>query len=127
MLSTLASELVRSPRNRGPLEGATHRGVTGIPGDGPYVEIWLVVDSAVITNAAYRTHGCPSSMAASSMICELARGRECSKLLELTSPDLLLVLGGLPEGKEQFAAMAVQAMHEACQNAMTGPEASVEN
>lgn len=110
MLSAVASDHVQRPRNQGLLEGATHYGLSGSPGDGPYVELWLEVRNGTIDRAAYRTHGCPSSVAASSLLCRLSAGRELEKIQALTGDELLLVLGGLPEGKERFAFMAVEAM-----------------
>jgi NifU-like protein involved in Fe-S cluster formation len=110
LLSAVAADHVQRPRNQGPLESATHYGVSGSPGEGPYVELWLEVREGTIRRAAYRTHGCPSSVAASSLLCQLAAGREMAKMMELTGDELLLVLGGLPEGKERFAHMAVEAL-----------------
>lgn len=50
------------------------------------------------------------------MVCELVTGRAVEKARLLTSQDLLLVLGGLPEGKEHFAGMAVAALGAATAN-----------
>ena len=113
MLSALASEHVANPRNRGPLSDFTHYGVAGSPGGGPYVEIWLITKDNCITSATYETHGCPSSVAASSVLCTLATGRDMEKMKNFDSRDLLLVLGGLPEGKEEFAEMAICAFSAA--------------
>ena len=116
MLSPLAAEHVHNPRNVGPLEGATHQAACGSPGDGPYVVIWLEVEDEKIMRAAYSTHGCPSSVAASSMACQIATGRTLAQARLLTGDDLLLILGGLPEGKERFAHMAAKALLNATEN-----------
>ena len=55
------------------------------------------------------------STAAASLLCELATGRKVERVLDLTGEDLLRVLGGLPEGKEPYAKMAVEAMRAALQ------------
>ncbi len=91
------------------MDGASY-GVAGSPGDGPYVEIWAKVEDGRVLDASFRTPGCPSSTAAASMLCELAIGREASKLAALTAEDLLAVLGGLPEGREAYAQMSVDAL-----------------
>lgn len=111
-LSPIAADHVHRPRHRGPLENAAY-GVSGVPGDGPYVEIWARVESGVVREAAFRTPGCPSSTAAASMLCELAEGREAARVASLTGEDLLAVLGGLPEGKGSYAEMSVEAMRRA--------------
>lgn len=40
-------------------------------------------------------------------------GREALKVSDLTGEDLLRVFGGLPEGKEAYARMSVEAMRKA--------------
>jgi NifU-like protein involved in Fe-S cluster formation len=112
MLSPLAADHIHHPRHRGPLVDASY-GVSGVPGDGPYVEIWARVEDGIVREAAFRTPGCPSSTAAASMLCELAEGREAARVVELTGEDLLTVLGGLPEGKGDYARMSVEAMNRA--------------
>lgn len=53
MLSSIAADHVQRPRNAWPLEGATHTGLSGSPGDGPHVQIWLFIDGEVIRKATY--------------------------------------------------------------------------
>jgi NifU-like protein involved in Fe-S cluster formation len=109
-MSTLAMEHVQRPVHRGPLEGATHYGVSGSPGDGPYVQIWLKISGGTIEKAAFKTPGCPSSTAAAGVLCTLVTGREPDKAKELSADELLLVLGGLPEGKGHYADEAIEAL-----------------
>jgi hypothetical protein len=47
------------------------------------------------------------------MLAQLATGRDLDKLLTLESSELLLVLGGLPEGKEYYAELAIKALRSA--------------
>ena len=110
MFSELAQRAISSPVNRGPLEGATHYGHSDTPGDGPYVQIWLIVEGGVIRQAAFKSPGCPSSTAAAGVLCTLLTGREVAKALELTSQDLVAVVGDLPEGKGHYVDRAVKAL-----------------
>ena len=115
-LSALAVEHLARPRNRGPLPNATHRGLGGNePGDGPFVQIWLIVENGVIRQAAFQSHGCPSSIAAASVLCMLVTNRELEKAVTLTPAELIVVMGGIPEGKEIYAAMAIEALYAACE------------
>lgn len=109
MLSSRVAEYVQHPRNIGPLEGARY-GVSGVPGEGPHVEVWIRIEGGLIVEAAYRTHGCPASIASGSCLCDLIRGRTPERARLLTADDLRLVLGGLPDGRGHFADMAIQAM-----------------
>jgi nitrogen fixation NifU-like protein len=113
MLSEFALRFVHSPLNRGPLEGATHYGESDQPGEGPYVQIWLVVEDGVISKAAFKSPGCPSSIASAGVLCALVTGREVEKALSLTAEDLLAVVGELPEGKGHYVDRALKALSEA--------------
>lgn len=118
-LSALAAEHVSCPRNVGPLDGATHDGIAWapwmMPGDGPYIKLWLTVDPASlrITATAYQANGCPSSIACGSMVAQVLSGRSVEEAMRLEPKDLCLLLGGLPEGKEYCAEMAVSALRQA--------------
>jgi NifU-like protein len=112
MLSSKVAEYVQHPRNIGPLEGASY-GVSGVPGEGPSMQMWLRIEGGRIVDAAYRTHGCPSSIASGSCICDLVRGRTLEQAGRLTADDVRLFLGGLPEGKGHFADMGVEALRRA--------------
>ena len=81
-----------------------------MPGEGPYVRLWLTIQDGIIKKVGYECNGCPSSIAASSMVAQLATGRSMQQLSLLEPSDLLLILGGLPEGKEHYAELAVQAL-----------------
>lgn len=113
MLSPHAAAHVHSPRNAGPLQGATHIGIGGTPGEGPYVRLWLLISDGIIQKASYECNGCPSSIAASSVAAQLLTGRQIGKAKLLESKDLLLILGGLPEGKDYYADLAVEALQNA--------------
>lgn len=95
MLSAIAAQHVSSPRNAGKINDATHVGVGGVPGDGPYVRLWLTIQDATVKKVGYECNGCPSSIAASSMVAQLATGRSLQQISLLEPSDLLLILGGL--------------------------------
>jgi len=105
-----------SPRFEGPLPDATHTGVAGSPGDGPYMEMWFELRDGVIRHAAYRTYGCPAAIACGSMTAQVATGRTIEQVLRLTPRDITLILGGLPKGKEHCPQLCVKALHSAFGN-----------
>lgn len=114
--SDLALDHIARPRNRGEMPDADRNGQSGSPGEGPYVQIWLKLDGERIAAASYETNGCPSSVACASMVCELAKEREMRRLVGLEPKDLITVLGGLPEGKEMYASLAVGALRNALED-----------
>ena len=98
-MSATFTDHVRRPRNNGPLTAATSTGRYGSPGGGPYMTLWLALEGDRIRHASFETYGCPSAIACGSMLTELVAGRTVEEALRLEANDLVLVLGGLPEGK----------------------------
>jgi nitrogen fixation protein NifU and related proteins len=115
MYSSKAQEHFHQPRRVGPLEGATHTGTAGTPGEGPYVMLWLRVEDEVIAAAAYKTFGCPAAIASASMLAELVEGKRVSEALELDEMTLTRALDGLPEGKDHCPRLAIQALQQTFQ------------
>lgn len=116
MLSQIAQEHVAIPRNAGRLESANAKGQAGIPGDGPYMVLWLQIEKGVIKRASYECNGCPSTIACASMTAQIITGRTLEQARSLTPQDLVLLLDGLPEGKGHCAEMALTAL----QNSLGG-------
>lgn len=114
MLSAIAARFASNVHLRGPMEDATHVGVSGVPGDGPYIKFWFRLSDNRILKASFDCNGCPSSLACSGLIAEIAQGREIEKLKLLTEGEILLLIGGLPEGKEYYAEVAVKALLNIC-------------
>ncbi len=106
----------RRPRNVGPLEDAI-MGESGQEGDGPFVKIWVRIENGVIQKAAYRTYGCPACIACSSLVAELVSGRTTEIAALIEPKDVILILGGLPAGREHCAQMAVAALRRALEAA----------
>lgn len=102
-----------NPRNSGKIDCATHHGIAGAPGEGPYVELWFCVREGTVEAASYETFGCPAAVACASLVVQLAKGRTISWVLSVEEKDLTTLLGGLPEGKEHCPLLAVQAARDA--------------
>lgn len=113
MLSPTVIDHFYSPRNSGVLEEATHHGVAGSPGDGPYVILHFQVAGSTILKASYETYGCPVVVTCASLIAELFTGKSVEQALLLDSHDLTLLTGGIPEGKSYCPQLAVDALHNA--------------
>jgi NifU-like protein involved in Fe-S cluster formation len=92
---------------------ATHHGVAGTPGEGAYLLLWLVVADGTLLRASYETFGCPAAIACGSLLCELLVGRTASQALLITERDLVLLLGGLPPGREHCPKLALVALRNA--------------
>jgi NifU-like protein involved in Fe-S cluster formation len=113
MFNERVMDHVLNPRNAGPLPEATHTGCAGTPGEGRYIKIHLAIEEGQIKKASYECNGCPASIASASLVCQLVCGKLVRIIGEIEPSDVILVLGGLPEGKEDMAEMAVGALRSA--------------
>jgi len=101
-----------NPRNAGTITDADGYGkVKGSCGD--TMELWLRVNNVVITNATFLTDGCGTSIAAGSMVTEMARGKNITEAIKITQQDILTELGGLPEESEHCALLASNTLKQA--------------
>jgi nitrogen fixation NifU-like protein len=102
-------EYALNPRNRGSMENAdSYARVTGPCGD--TMEIWLTAENNKITQAAFETDGCLTTIAAGSMVTELVKGKKAGEALQIEQQTILEALGGLPEESEHCALLAANAM-----------------
>jgi len=99
------------PRNFGPMDNADgFARVTGPCGD--TMEIWLKVDIDVLTEVSFLTDGCATTIAAGSMVTELATGRSIGQALAIGQQDALDALGGLPDDSQHCALLATNTLKE---------------
>jgi nitrogen fixation NifU-like protein len=75
----------RRPRNKSPIEDATHRITLNNPLCGDVVEVVLVVENDRIANVGFGGKGCSISMASASMMTHQLMGKTLSEATELTS------------------------------------------
>ncbi|MBN1376398.1 MAG: iron-sulfur cluster assembly scaffold protein [Dehalococcoidia bacterium] len=100
------------PRNMGTLEIASgHAEITGPCGD--TMEIWLSVDNEIIVDASFMTDGCITTIAAGSMVTEMAKGKPADEVIQIDQQDILTALEGLPEESQHCALLAANTLKEA--------------
>lgn len=113
VFSLLARDHIENPRSCGEMPGATHYGVAGVPGDGPFVELWFALESETIKDASYRTYGCPTSIASAGIATTLLRGKTKSVALSFSESDLHVLVGEIPEGKGDCPGRVISAIQDA--------------
>ena len=105
-------EHIISPRNMGYLNDSDGSArVTGSCGD--TMEISLKVRNDTITDVAFMTDGCATTIASGSMVSELAKGKNITGALGISQREVLSALGGLPEDSEHCALLAANTLKEA--------------
>ncbi len=114
-------EHFRNPRNVGTLEGDDVAiGRVGNPVCGDLMEIYIKVKDDVIEDIKFKTFGCGSAIATSSMITELAKGKTLDEALKITRQDVADELEGLPPIKMHCSNLAADALHDAIKNYREG-------
>ena len=106
----------RNPRNVGELENPDGVGVEGNPVCGDLMEIHILVEDDRITDIKFKTFGCGSAIATSSMVTELAKGKTLDEALEITRQDVANELDGLPPQKMHCSNLAADALHKAIED-----------
>jgi nitrogen fixation NifU-like protein len=108
----------QNPRNIGQIHDADgSASVTGSCGD--TMEIYLRVRNDKILNAVFFTDGCGTTVAAGSMVTEMAKGKSVSDAFRITQQDVLNALGGLPEESRHCALLASDTLRAAVRDYFT--------
>ena len=103
-----------NPHNVGEIENADGKGIYGSPVCGDMMQITLSVDeNEVITDAKFKTFGCGSAIASSSMATDMIKGMTVEQALELSNEKIVEELGGLPAIKIHCSVLAEHAIKNA--------------
>lgn len=104
------------PRNMGDIEDATASGTVGNPICGDIMKMDLKIEDGIIVDAKFKTFGCGSAIATSSMATEMIIGKSTDEALELTNRAVAEALDGLPKVKMHCSVLAEQAVKKALES-----------
>jgi len=113
MYSEAVLDHFQNPRNAGTLDAATATVSVENPVCGDILELSARVEAGRIAEARFRTRGCVTALACSSLLTELLRGKTPSEASSISSEQISQALGGLPPATlhgAQLARDAVQAL-----------------
>ena len=102
-----------NPRNVGEIADADGIGEVGNAVCGDIMKMYIKVENNVITDVKFKTFGCGSAIATSSMATELIKGKPLSEALKLTNKAVVEALDGLPAHKIHCSVLAEQAIKAA--------------
>jgi nitrogen fixation NifU-like protein len=111
--SKMVMEHFMNPRNVGVIENPDGYGKVGNPVCGDLMEIFIKVKDDKIEDIKFRTFGCGSAIAVSSMVTEMAKGRTLEEAMRITRKDVAEELEGLPPQKMHCSNLGADALHEA--------------
>jgi len=101
------------PRNVGEIEDATATGTVGNAKCGDIMKVYLKIEDDIVVDAKFKTFGCGSAIATSSMATEMIKGRTIKEALSLTNVAVAEALDGLPPIKMHCSLLAEQAVKAA--------------
>ena len=102
-----------NPRNVGVIENPDGYGKVGNPVCGDLMEIFIKVENDIITDIKFKTFGCGSAIATSSMVTEIAIGKNVDEAMKITRNDVANELDGLPPQKMHCSNLAADALQAA--------------
>lgn len=102
-----------NPRNMGEIQDADAVGEVGNAKCGDIMKMYLKIDNNVITDIKFKTFGCASAIATSSIATEMIKGKSIDEALQLTNKTVVEALDGLPAHKIHCSVLAEQAVKAA--------------
>lgn len=102
-----------NPRNIGELPDADGIGEVGNARCGDIMRMYVKVENDVVTDVRFKTFGCGSAIAASSIATEIIKGMNVEDALKVTNKQVVDALGGLPAIKIHCSVLAEQALKAA--------------
>ena len=104
------------PHNVGVIGNPDGYGKVGNPSCGDIMEIFIKVDNDIITDVKFRTFGCASAIASSSISTDMIIGKTVEEALKLTNKQVVDELGGLPAVKMHCSVLAEEAIKMAIED-----------
>lgn len=102
-----------NPHNVGVIEDANGVGEIGNAKCGDIMKMYLKIENDIIVDVKFKTYGCASAIATSSIATDLIKGQPISEALKLTNKAVVEALDGLPSVKIHCSVLAEQAIKAA--------------
>ncbi|WP_017414604.1 Fe-S cluster assembly scaffold protein NifU [Clostridium tunisiense] len=113
MYSDKVMDHFTNPRNVGEIKDASGVGEVGNAKCGDIMKVYLKIEDNVVIDAKFKTFGCGSAIASSSMATELIKGKTVDEAWTLTNKAVAEALDGLPPVKMHCSVLAEEAIHKA--------------
>ena len=108
-----------NPHNVGVIEDANGVGEIGNAKCGDIMKMYLKIENDTIVDVKFKTYGCASAIATSSIATDLIKGQPISEALKLTNKAVVEALDGLPAVKIHCSVLAEEAIKTAIADYLT--------
>jgi NifU-like protein len=103
-----------TPQNVGEIDKPSGTGDVGSLACGDALKLTLKIDeNDIITDAKFKTFGCASAIASSSVLTQMVKGLKVDEAAKITNEDIAQALGGLPKEKMHCSVMGREALEAA--------------
>ena len=110
-----------NPHNVGEIEDPDGTGEVGSLACGDALKLTFKLDkNGKISDAKFKTFGCASAIATSSVLTDMIKGLTIDEAARITNKNIADYLGGLPEQKMHCSVMGREALEAAIENYQTG-------
>ena len=116
-----------NPRNVGKMDitdPSVGTGMVGAPACGDVMKLQIKIEDDVITDAKFKTYGCGSAIASSSLLTEWVKGRTLDEVKDIKNTDIVEELN-LPPVKIHCSVLAESAIKSAIKDYMDKKEVYV--
>lgn len=107
-----------NPRNVGSFSGtddSVGTGMVGAPACGDVMKLQIKVENGIITDAKFKTYGCGSAIASSSLVTEWVKGRTLDQAAAIKNSEIAQELA-LPPVKIHCSILAEDAIRAAVED-----------
>jgi len=120
MYSKLVMQHFVSPKNQGRLKSPDGVGMVGNPACGDimtvYIKVKKIKGKEIISDIKFETLGCAAAIATSSMVTQMAKGKNLAEAVKITRQDVADGLEGLPPAKMHCSNLAAGALKRAIED-----------
>ena len=116
MYSEIVMDHFTNPRNTGVIEDADGVGEVGNPQCGDMMTFYIKVKDNTLVDVKFQTFGCVAAIAVSSMVSEMAKGKNLEEAKKINNKQVAEVLGGLPPNKMHCSNLGAEALTLAIKN-----------
>ncbi len=116
MYSEIVMDHFTNPRNAGVIDDADGVGEVGNPVCGDMMTFYIKVKDDRLVDVKFQTFGCVAAIAVSSMVSEMAKGKDLEEAMKITNKVVAETLGGLPQNKMHCSNLGAEALALAIKN-----------